>query len=156
MTSLIASSLILAAVAVAPTEDDEVDAKFLAVRSTAFGRTYETGFYEGALAGTPQWDEDEPNPPVSARKAIQLAKKERDRAIQKPKGYTWTLEESSLKTDGSGWAWFVSYRAFMGESPAESADRVTLIVAMNGEILPLEQVAEKAAEASPPKKRNSK
>jgi hypothetical protein len=128
-------------------QEEEEEPKSVTVRSTVFGKVYETGFVEGSFAFPPHWDQNEPNPPVSARRAMRIAKKRRDELVfEKPKGFSWKLDELSLKTDGYGWAWFVTYKAVTEDAPETDENRITLIVVMNGTALPFEGYESEAPE----------
>jgi hypothetical protein len=124
-----------------------------------FGKTYVTNFWASKVSRTPKWDENNENPPVSARKALTLAKKMRDSVIELPNGFRWKLLEINLTPIEDGWVWFVFYHAIPEQGDDGPSARIMLIVLMDGTAVPLEvgeDVEDEVSDATQPEKTISK
>jgi hypothetical protein len=71
------------------------------------GKTYEFRIPEQDLQKTPVWSPDQDNPPLSARSAIDIAKKEI--ATLLPNGKDWRLYEVTLRPVDDHWVYLVQF-----------------------------------------------
>jgi hypothetical protein len=71
------------------------------------GKTYEFHISEQDLQKTPAWAPDQDNPPLSARAAIDIAKKEI--AALLPNGKDWRLYEVTLRPVDDHWVYLVQF-----------------------------------------------
>ena len=71
------------------------------------GRTYEFHISEQDLQKAPVWAPDQDNPPLSARSAIDIAKKEI--AALLPNGKDWRLFEVTLRPVDDHWVYLVQF-----------------------------------------------
>lgn len=63
-----------------------------------------------ALKNAPVWKKDAESPPVSPRRALQLAAEMKDKLGIGDADWKWEFESASLKhVDGDAWYWQVSY-----------------------------------------------
>jgi hypothetical protein len=80
--------------------------------SYVLDKTYVVEVTDKALRATPSWDADKENPPLPARKALQLANRKKDQLVKDTTDFTWALESASLIADRDGkWYWLVHYTA---------------------------------------------
>ncbi|WP_442506129.1 hypothetical protein SH528x_004957 [Novipirellula sp. SH528] len=85
--------------------------------SYPLGKAVETPITKDANSSAPKWRDTEESPPISARRALAIATKERNR-IDKlldydRKVWSWKLKAISLKPfDGGGWYWLVEFEQF--------------------------------------------
>jgi hypothetical protein len=78
--------------------------------SHALGKRYRVTITYAELDNTPRWSEDEENPPLSAKKALQVANKMKDSLVKDDEKHKWTLESLTLTPAGkSRWYWVVTY-----------------------------------------------
>lgn len=82
--------------------------------SYSFGKVVESRITQAAISRAPKWKDTEENPPISARRALEVAKKERDRIDlllkYDRKVWSWKLEAISLKPfEGGGWYWLIQF-----------------------------------------------
>lgn len=71
---------------------------------------------------TPKWDMESPNPPISAKRAIELANPIKMRVLKDIAGFHWELESVSLRPldprypdnelNKNCWYWLVTYEAY--------------------------------------------
>jgi hypothetical protein len=149
MLSAIASPLVFALVVSSQfTEDDK-----LFVTSVAFGKTFTSKIDPVAFVKSPGWNQDKTDsPPVSARKAIRLAKKMRDSVVQAPDDWQWhaTTLLLFLSAD-THCAWHVTFQAVPVELEAglvPDYQEVTFIVLMDGTVVK-PSVADKKPDEKP-------
>jgi hypothetical protein len=82
--------------------------------SYPLSKAVETPISRKAIANAPKWRDGDDNPPVSARSALVIATRERDRIDRlldyDRSVYKWKLKGISLKpADGGGWYWLVEF-----------------------------------------------
>jgi hypothetical protein len=103
-----------------------------------FDKTYVTDITRHDVWKNPNWEERDENPPVSARRAIRMARKARD-SVALQDGYAWMVREASLQPDGGNWMWRVTFDAYslepvLGQTPEADPDQnaITILVFMDG------------------------
>jgi hypothetical protein len=80
--------------------------------SYAFDKRYSVAITDAALEASPDWEENEEHPPLSARRAIVLATKLKDKLVKDSAAYKWKLQQASLRPAGDAkWFWFVHFHA---------------------------------------------
>lgn len=96
------------------------------------GKKYEFRISQQDLQKTPVWAPDQDNPPLSARSAIDIAKKEI--ATLLPNGKDWRLYEVTLRPVDDHWLYLVQFleplRTDGGGQPLSNGFQV--VVLMNG------------------------
>jgi hypothetical protein len=104
--------------------------------SYVFSKQYIVNITQKALDNTPIWADGADHPPLSARKATQLADKMRATLVKNREGYTWTLKSISLIPAGEGkWYWLAYYQEiFFGISSGLPND-LRLVVLMDGTVI---------------------
>ena len=105
--------------------------------SFPLSKVVETPITKAAIANAPKWDDSRENPPVSARSAIRIATKERDRIDAllnyDRKVWSWKLKAVSLKPfEAGGWYWLVQFEQF-GPDIAGMVPFLHIPVLMDGE-----------------------
>ncbi len=106
--------------------------------SYAFGRVYWSTIADDALAKTPRWKSSEENPPVSARKAIQLADARREQLVKDTKDFKWSRVSVAIEFTErpEECYWKISYEAHIrvgGESGVPH--HLDLYVLMDGKLI---------------------
>ena len=134
MLSAIAPCLAVAILSIGQAHDVPV----LEYRTPIFGKTYVAKLWSSKVLQTPEWDENDENPPVSARKALALAKKTRDSTVELPSGFEWKHPELFLRSIEGRWVWFVYYYATPEKADSELPPSVMLMILMDGTPVPLE------------------
>ncbi|HWB12273.1 MAG TPA: hypothetical protein VG826_23800 [Pirellulales bacterium] len=112
------------------------------------GKVYVTDFDPRKVPSTPKWNEEEDeNPPLSARKAVKLTQKVRDSVVDIPNDFEWeTLSVSLIRTPAwasatgteggdSQWAWSVLYRAVPKGAAFSEPNMLTMFVFMDGTVI---------------------
>jgi hypothetical protein len=108
----------------------------LEVLSIAFGKLYRSTVTPAVLAKTPVWDEKDENPPVSARQAIKLADKARERIVKDTDDWKWHREHVELHEFFGRWYWTVRYRAYNTDIVFYvTLPELTLVVLMDGTVI---------------------
>jgi len=111
------------------------------LRSSAFGKTYVSAVSEAKLLDSPAWADDKPNPPVSARSAMNLARIVLDAAIELPEDCEWHQGSLHLMvpplSDQQRWIWLVYYYGSKktGVTPGTGSHKIALIVLMDGTVV---------------------
>jgi hypothetical protein len=100
------------------TEDDEL---YAAIRNET-------------LANSPAWEGNAENPPISAKRAIQLASAIKESLVRDTEDWEWRLESAALKTHGDKWYWLIRYQAHSktGAAATRSDPHLVLPVLMDG------------------------
>jgi hypothetical protein len=85
--------------------------------SYPLSKAVETPITKVAIANAPKWNDTQENPPISARSALTIATKERDRIDTllnyDRKVWSWKLKAVSLKPfEGGGWYWLIQFEQF--------------------------------------------
>src|SRR5262249_52766416 len=97
---------------------------------------------EGAVDKAPVWKGDADSPPVSARKAMELADRLRGRLV-KDTDLKWIRGSVALEDAGRGqWFWVVSYTSFPGSGFTGFHPPLRLVVLMDGTVVQPEGEAE--------------
>lgn len=94
---------------------------------------------EDAVARTPPWPAADPNPPLSARKALSIADQFRRERLRDKNNWEWGLDSLTLYpllADGNKWCWSVDFTAYpktggLGGRPPS----ISVFVLMNGEVV---------------------
>jgi hypothetical protein len=96
------------------------------------GKKYEFRIPEQDLQKTPVWAPDQDNPPLSARAAIDIAKKEI--ATLLPNGKEWRLYEVTLRPVDGHWVYLVQFlEPLRTDGAAEQlSSGFQVVVLMNG------------------------
>ena len=105
-------------------------------QGNAFSKTIIVSISEAARDGTPVWKVKDGSPPLSARRAINLARRVNqwvDRQLEYDRGqYSWRLEPMSLRPMGDQkWYWLARFEV-MGQDLAGSPMEMYAIILMNG------------------------
>src|SRR5262245_13285570 len=73
-------------------------------------RRFEFEVSKDALKKSPPWDDHKENPPVSARRAIELAVKLKNSLVKDTEGFKWELKNASLvPVRDAKWIWLVTF-----------------------------------------------
>jgi hypothetical protein len=91
-----------------------------------------------ALRKSPSWKLDTPNPPLSAKGAIDLANTLKSSLVSDTEDYKWELKSASLTLDNSGkWYWLVYYEATRPEKGfiRGMSPHLMLVVLMDGTVI---------------------
>lgn len=134
MLSTITSPLAL--VLLALTQTTEAPNKSC-ITSRAFGKTYKSCVDENSFRSSPAWNrEKQSSPPVSPRKAVQVAEKMRKAVANAPDGWKWELMNLNLTfREDDHCAWLVMFQAIPALPEDEQRfplHEITLVVLMDG------------------------
>ena len=96
------------------------------------GKKYEFHITDQDLQKTPSWPANQENPPVSARRAIDIASKYL--ATLLPNGKDWRLYQITLKPIGDRWIYLVEFlEPLRGDAGAQQlSSGFQIVVLMNG------------------------
>ena len=134
------ASLILVVVVISSASDDNV----LTFRAQFGSKLLWYGVTDAVIDSTPAWSDLDNSPPLSAKRAIEVAKKavvrfeEEGRVKSLPDILEWKINKLTLKPlDNEKWLWLVSFEAspkpgagMMGISP-----EISVVVTMDGHVL---------------------
>ena len=84
------------------------------------------------------WKSDAPNPPLSARKAIDLATEQQKTLVKDSKGHKWEFVTADLTPDTAvdRWYWEVTFMAYVKPGkPTLREENLIVIVLMDGRVL---------------------
>jgi hypothetical protein len=81
------------------------------IDSNIFKDGYRTTVTSEAIANTPAWNNDDDNPPLSAKRATKIAKRQVDLMTKGQEHAKWRLTSLSLESFDDGWFWLVTYKA---------------------------------------------
>jgi hypothetical protein len=101
-------------------------------------KSYYSPVTDAALMKTPAWNAKvDENPPVSARRAIELAVAVKNRLVKDVGDWKWgyhrvRLEYKDIPSVGRRWYWRINFEAWFDGMPPEVAPRVDVVVLMNG------------------------
>jgi hypothetical protein len=108
----------------------------IVLASYAFSKQYIVTISDEALEKSPTWKDDADNPPVSARKAIELANETKDALVKDSKQFKWRLGSASLRPAGKGkWYWLVYYEALFQGVSTGFPHHLRLVVLMDGKVI---------------------
>src|SRR5262252_2541116 len=96
------------------------------------GKKYEFHITDADLQKTPAWPASQENPPLSPRRAIDIASKYL--ATLLPNGKDWRLDRVSLKPIGDRWIYLVEFlEPLRGDGQArQTASGFQVVVLLNG------------------------
>ncbi len=111
----------------------------LTVFSYGVESDFTTTITSESLAGAPAWKAADANPPVSARKAIHLARDAKERLVKDSNDWKWYLVSASLKRydpmADSPWYWLVTYEAFQIGGMTGPPRELHIAVRMDGTVV---------------------
>jgi hypothetical protein len=114
-------------------EDEGVVAYSASLKSEAEDRVFTSDFGHDQLDTTPSWSADQPNPPLSARKAIEHSNRKLQVLLKQPK--RWQLHTLTLThAYGQKWYWVVSYHKRV-EPKSGLPPPFQVIVLMDGKVI---------------------
>jgi hypothetical protein len=104
--------------------------------SYAFGKKYTVAPSEVEIARSPAWKKDAENPPLSARKALELANAKKDALVKDGKDYAWYLDSLSLHPGGDDkWYWLAHYLVRHKQDSTGPGTWLRLMVLMDGTVV---------------------
>ena len=75
-------------------------------------QSFTTTITDAAIKKTPAWRSGEDNPPLSARRALSLAEREKSQLVTDTKDWTWEFSTATLvPTKNDRWYWVIKYQA---------------------------------------------
>jgi hypothetical protein len=97
------------------------------------GRRYESKVTTGMLENSPEWAEGQDNPPLPARRAVEVASAQLSKLL--PDGAKWGLQRIHLQPIGAKWIYVVEFLEPLPEKPGVDfrRDYFAIVVLMNGE-----------------------
>jgi hypothetical protein len=92
---------------------------------------------EKAWKASPSWDGDQENPPLSARKAINLANKLKDKLVKDSDDWVWKFDSADLRQGYQDrWYWLVSYEGHFEKGALDGVPpTLRLVVLMDGTVV---------------------
>lgn len=104
--------------------------------SYAFGKQYTFAVTKAQLLKSPAW-KDGNNPPLSARKAIELATKLREKLVKDDDQYQWSFKEAALhKMAWDRWTWEVLFEARVKEGGSTGIPPyLNIMILMDGTVV---------------------
>jgi len=101
---------------------------------------FEITVTESAIDRAPKWKEKDENPPLSARRAIELADMLRAKLVNETEEWKWHLECVSLtpfdpESPRGRWFWQISYYAVQDGTYARPLNHLHLAVLMDGTVV---------------------
>jgi hypothetical protein len=95
------------------------------------GKKYESHVTSEELQRTPAWSDAQPNPPLPARQAIEIAAKQI--AALFPNGKDWRLYSVTLRPVENRWIYLVEFlEPLRSENAVQQASGFQTVVLMNG------------------------
>lgn len=110
----------------------------------AFEKKYELKVSEQAIAKS-KWDDDAENPPISAKKALQLAEKTKNLLAEDRAGFKWKLGGLTLSPSDDTWYWTVVYRARRDDDEFSGFHSIMVVVLMDGTVIAPTEVKDEDA-----------
>jgi hypothetical protein len=95
---------------------------------------YQTSLSLDATLRSSQWNSDDDNPPVSARKAIKLATAALKTVAHDTSDWRWSLDSISLEHDSDQDKWFWEAN-FYAPGSGRSQDYLVIFVLMDGSVI---------------------
>jgi hypothetical protein len=124
------------AVAVLPVLPYLIRAGGITYRCYAFDKQYKLTVTPEILRKTPAWTRDTDNPPVNAKRALDLAGKSKARLVKDAEEYAWKMTSASLvPARGDRWYWLVEYTAVFKGSFSGIRPYVLFVVLMDGTVV---------------------
>lgn len=95
---------------------------------------------QSAIDKTPKWEPADEHPPLSARRAIQLADRLRSQLVKDDKGWRWCLKSATLtpwtpESPSGHWFWEIAYHACPPGGYAGPSNDLHLAVLMDGTVV---------------------
>lgn len=135
MLSTITLPLAIALLALTQVQINDTNDR-ICLTSRAFGKTYTSCVTHEAIRKSPAWDQKSESPPVSPKKAIELAQKMRKLVAKAPDGVRWRVVDLNLFfSGGDHCAWRVTFRASELDPGLINSYEVALIVLMDGAVI---------------------
>lgn len=102
--------------------------------SHAFGKAYYSEISRDALNKSPAWNTEDENPPLSARKAINLSDARFKKLVKDTEDYKWRREEAAVVFLGSKFCyWKITYEAWVTRGGSSGPPiTIELFVLMDG------------------------
>ena len=102
-------------------------------QSNGFEGLYATIVTSEVLANTPIWSNDDDNPPLSAKRAREIATRKMAVMTKGLEHFNWRLTSLSLERIGDGWFWLVTYTS----PPTDTARAlpIRIVVLMDGSVV---------------------
>jgi hypothetical protein len=99
----------------------------------AFDKTFVNELSAERFAAMPDWDEEDDNPPISARTALRLARRMRDSVIEIPDGFVWDRGSLTIVRTTKHCFWLVNFKA---SKPRDNGKhRLSIVVLMDGTVV---------------------
>jgi hypothetical protein len=160
-----AATAVLALVA-AQFETDEIlpsDQPATSISSRAFGKSYVSRITGAHFARSPKWEDDAENPPLSAKKARDLAEKMKDSLVKDSKKWKWHLPSLELCHMFARWFWVAKYHATFQGAYSGPPQTLYIVVMMDGTVIQpdvterkIKELDQETDEAEPKKIQKSK
>ncbi|WP_254507973.1 hypothetical protein [Anatilimnocola floriformis] len=106
--------------------------------SYAFSKVYLVTISAEDVERSPAWSDDAENPPISARKALQLALAMKNSLVKDQDNFKWQLKSAELTPtfDRPGkWYWLVTYEAIFQGGSTGMPPHLRLVVLMDGTVI---------------------
>jgi hypothetical protein len=106
--------------------------------SYAEGKCFKIDIRDKELLKSPAWEPDSPNPPLAARKAIEVATEQQRKLVKDSKDHKWEFVAADLTPDPKvdRWYWTVIFQAFAKAGQrTDDSDELRLIILMDGRVL---------------------
>lgn len=95
------------------------------------GKDYAAIITKKALSRSPEWRQEDENPPISARKAMKLAAKKKDLFFG-DESKEWRFESVSLTKLWENWYWVARYQP---RAPSKARQELRIVVLMDGTVI---------------------
>ena len=128
-------------------EDDSEDEVTRTIYSNAFDNEYISDILLSDLMKSPAWQDNADNPPISARRAIQLAGQMRRTLFKDNEDYHWQLYAAEIGFGRNRRCWWdVHFLARSTTGGSGVPDDLHVIVLMDGTVLKPKVSSKKAGE----------
>jgi hypothetical protein len=123
-----------------PSEPPVVVQPYVAGATTVHSSRYVVTITKETLKKTPSWDENNGNPPLSAKKAMKAANWMKESLVKGDKDYEWRFDSCQLTPGGDDkWYWVVRYDALPQFSGGGVFPVLKVVVLMDGSVIQLEE-----------------
>lgn len=123
------TSIVVASVLANPTPGD------LQIGSYGNGKQYTVSVSKDMLEKSPRWMEPDENPPISARRAIELATAMKDSLVKDSDSWKWKLRSASLEPIDGHWFWEISFEGKFDGFLEGRPPNLRLVVLMDGTVV---------------------
>jgi len=105
--------------------------------SYAEGKSFYVEISDEDLLKSPPWKSDAENPPISARRAIDLATQQQKMLVKDSKGRKWRFVTADLYPDSSvdRWYWEVTFAIDTRPEDLSPQENLRVVVLMDGKVL---------------------